>query len=194
MRVIDAASRQTSRRRLPTSKHSRKSLLSLGSKEGAEASFQEDFKKELAGCGGLFFQTGGHTGEVCDGVKWPRGGARDEIWVSERGQGRSLAAEDGCKESRWQQGESGIRQIHLFIQIGDQCSDHLFFLPLVKAGFPATNDMRWPNTTSANPGQRKWAGVSEPPVLTALGRTPSSTQGHGNEPELRVAGFMVTRG
>lgn len=82
MRVIDAASRQTSRRRLPTSKHSQKSLLFLGSKEGAEASFQ-DFEKELAGCGGLFFQTGGHTGEVCDGVKWPRGGARGEIWVSE---------------------------------------------------------------------------------------------------------------
>ena len=89
--------------------------------------------------------------------------------------------------------ESG-RFICSFIQTGDQCSNHLFFLPLVKAGFPATNGMRWPNTTSANPGQRKWAGVSEPPVLTALVRTPSSTQGHGNEPELRVAVFMVTRG
>ena len=64
MRVIDAASRQTSQRRLPTSKHSQKSLLFLGSKEGAESSFQEDFKKELAGGGGLFFKTGGHTGEV----------------------------------------------------------------------------------------------------------------------------------
>lgn len=39
------------------------SWIKLG-KGGAEASFQEDFKNELAGCGGLFFQAEGHTGEV----------------------------------------------------------------------------------------------------------------------------------
>ena len=81
----------------------------------------------------------------------------------------------GTRETK-QDPESG-RFIRSFIQTGDQCSDHLFFIPLVKVGFPATNGMRWPNTTSANSGQRKLAGVSEPPTLTALGRTPPNTQG-----------------
>ena len=81
----------------------------------------------------------------------------------------------GTRETK-QDPESG-RFIRSFIQTGDQCSDHLFFIPLVKVGFPATNGMRWPNTASANPGQRKLAGVSEPPTLTALGRTLPNTQG-----------------
>lgn len=82
----------------------------------------------------------------------------------------------GGTTEKKQDPEAG-RFIRSFIQTRDQCSDHLFVIPLVKAGFPATNGMRWPNTTSANPRQRKSAGVSEPPTLTALGRTPPSTPG-----------------
>ena len=48
-------------------KKKKKSLLFLGSsglgKGGAEVSFQ-DYKNKLAGCGRLFLQARGHTGEV----------------------------------------------------------------------------------------------------------------------------------
>lgn len=82
MKLIDAAFRQTGRQTLPTSECSESHFCFLDQgglgKGGAGLSFQEDFKSELAGCGGLLFQTEG---------AYTRGGA---MVLGQRGVGRRI--------------------------------------------------------------------------------------------------------